>query len=990
MLGQDITHKPESKSFGRWLKNNWNDLVYAFKDLKTQKAKTLFGVGGILISIFLIQVVGVLTDSLSFSFLNASATSVGAADFTIIKNVNAGTNYNPFMNQTLVQSQLNSIKDLQDAYPRLLLLPTADVINPLPGELPNRTISLYGINVTGEASGNLGQFTYDSNGSVFDMNIPNGSCIVTPFIVQTLHVNVGDNVTLHYATFPVVNLTVMAVVDPNEKFSEYEIDNVITNLPWVQANYSLVDQVNYFQAVVAHQELIYDTRNLPATASRMINIAEEIQAAIGPDYSVEMLKLQDLESQSTENVAMSVAFIFIEIIAIIIAAILIHSILTTSVEERIREFGIFRVLGARRTYSFKLVILQGFLFAVFGSIIGIVLGTLFAQAVLPILYNWLKLWSSPIQLIVQPTTILTTFLTGIGVTLVVTALPAYKAAQTKIIQAINPYRHQEKDYVIKREGRVNTQLIAGGLGAVAAGSLVFYLIPQLAISGNIEYILVAFVGIQIAFLFGLMFISLGFIPGLERVILQIFKIFNRKTTPVVQTSLYRYRRRNTSTVLMFSMTFAFILFIGTTLSLMEKSQSYSIYSSYGASMVLYSAETSNQVDEHLANEIAVTPGVKMVSSVYSDALDITGLSLSLTQTGLSGVSGLNFSSIFGSHTRFSCSLSDLINYNSYNAQTVGVDENYTTVMNDAGSGSLFNVNGGEATVQKLFEPNASNIIISESVADADQISVGDNVRLTFSNSTTTRLVNATVIGISSGMPGFWEFLKAKITSFLPGVMMSKENYIQWYDMNNTFGPDLPLSKIFIDVDNTTLSSMNALQNDITRTWQGTTENTGPGNEYNFVMASAQSQVTKILNSLSTVQLLFQTILLFTVMIALFGLMSSVYSTVIERKREIGVLKALGLHNDQTRNLFLMESVIILLSASIGGSLIGILSSYINTYENTTLTEVPFGAIANILNLPWASILGSFAVAVIVCLIGMAILLRPVAKQEIMDIFRQSL
>jgi len=126
------------------------------------------------------------------------------------------------------------------------------------------------------------------------------------------------------------------------------------------------------------------------------------------------------------------------------------------------------------------------------------------------------------------------------------------------------------------------------------------------------------------------------------------------------------------------------------------------------------------------------------------------------------------------------------------------------------------------------------------------------------------------------------------------------------------------------------------------------------------------------------------------MVALFGLMSSVYSTVLERKREIGVLKALGLKNKQTRNLFIIESVIILLSSSIAGALIGILSSYINTYQQTALTEVPLAAITNITNLPWPTMLGSFGFALVVCLAGMFILLRRIEKMEIMEIFRSTM
>nr|MDO8109531.1 ABC transporter permease [Candidatus Sigynarchaeota archaeon] len=970
-----------TKNIKVFFRNNWNDFVYAFKDLKTQKAKTFFAIGGIMLSIFVMQVVGVLTDSLAYSYLDSSATSAGAADFMITKNLQLNIGFNPYMNQTIVQSQLDTISEIESVYPRLLLMPIADVINPGPADKPDRTITFYGLDVQGEHQGGLGRFKYVGNSSYFDRSIPDGFCIISPFIRDTLHVNVSDQVTIHYATFNVVNLTVMAIVEQQQKFSLVEVDTVVTNLHWVQTTFMLQGKVNYFVALLRNREMIYDSRNVAGTIDRMRHIAEGIQLVLGYDFSVQMLKLTELENSEMMNVAMSVAFVFISVISSLISAILINSILSTAVEERIREFGIFRVVGSRRSFPFKLVIYQGFFLSLFGSIIGIVAGSLFAQVALPILYDWLHLWTNPIQLVVQPTTILTSLALGIGITLVVTAFPAYKAASTKIVQAINPYRHQETGWKVKKEGRINTQLIAGGLSAVVAGSLVFYLIPQLVLTGEVSVILVAFIGVQLAFLLGLTLVSLGFIPGLERLILSVFRIFNKRTTPIIRTSLYRYRRRNTSTVLMFSMTFAFILFIGTTLELMKVAQRYQITVNYGSPMVVYSSSRSNQVDENLMNKISLMPNVKSVSGAYTDAIDVAALMLQLSQQG---VGDLNFSSFFESD-RYYVQIGDLINYYTYTGAMMGIDENYTEMMPP----ELMEVTGGIATVERLNqEPTEPNVIISKSVASAAQLGINDNMRLTFYSNidnSLKRIVNATIIGISDGLPGFWEFREAKLTSFYAGVMCSKENYLNWMDMNHT---NAPLSKIFIDVDDRSTTALDALRNEIDRTYQDTPKSNGE--LYSFIVEHAQSRVDMMMQSLSTVQLLFQTILSFAVMVALFGLMSSVYSTVLERKREIGVLKALGLKNKQTRNLFIIESVIILLSSSIAGALIGILSSYINTYQQTALTEVPLAAITNITNLPWPTMLGSFGFALVVCLAGMFILLRRIEKMEIMEIFRSTM
>jgi ABC-type antimicrobial peptide transport system permease subunit len=985
---QNLSHiSSTKKNVGAWFRNNWNDFVYAFKDLKTQKVKTFFAIGGIMLSIFVMQVVGVVTDSLSYSYLDASATSAGAADFVITRNlegITGGSIFGSgmFMNQTDVQAQLDGVDEIESVYPRLMLLPTADVHDPGPNVRPNRTVLLYGLDVPGEDADGLGRFKYANSESYFTSDIPAGECIITPFIREALNVTKGGSITIHYATFPVLTLTVMEVVEQQQKFSTIEIDTIVVDLAWLQLTYRLEDKVNYFECLIKNREYIYDTRNVDGTIQRMIDIAEKIQVTLGGEYSIQMLKLSELENGEMMNVAMSVAFIFISIISGLISAILINSILSTAVEERIREFGIFRVVGSRRIFPFKLVIYQGFFLSVIGSAAGIVGGTWFAQFALPILYNWLGMWTNPISLVVQPLTIATSFGLGIGITLLVTAIPAYKAATTKIVQAINPYRHQETGWVVKKEGKVNGQLIAAGLAAVAAGSLVFYLIPQLALTGDIMVIMVAFIGVQITFLLGLTLVSLGIVPILERVILFFFRIFNKKTTPLVRTSLYRYRRRNTSTVLMFSMTFAFILFISTTMELQEVSQTYLIKTGYGSPLVVYSTSTADQIDENLMANISHIPNVKMVSGAYTDAIDISALMLQLESTGVGDIGGgeFNFGSLFESD-RYYVEIGDLINYYDFTAAFIGVDENYTKIM----PSNLMEVNGGPATVNRLFENATDNIIISRAVADYASLAVGDNVRLTFYDPKNDYhrvdpIINATIVGISDGMPGFWQFRQAKLTSFYGGVMCSRQNYIDWMDMGAN-SSNMPLSKIFVDTISTKTHDLDVLRNDIDRQYS---------EAYPLAVEHAQARIDLILESLDTVSLLFTTILYFAVFIALFGLMSSVYSTVIERKREIGVLKSLGLHNTQTRNMFIMESVIILLSSSVCGAMIGILSSYINSYQQTALTEVPIAAIIDPANLPWQTMLTSFAVSLAICLIGMIVLLRKVSKMEIMEIFRSTM
>ena len=59
---------------------NW---AYALRDLKQQKTRTAFAISGIAVSIFLLTVVGMLGDSISYSYVDYASQSAGKTDYEI-------------------------------------------------------------------------------------------------------------------------------------------------------------------------------------------------------------------------------------------------------------------------------------------------------------------------------------------------------------------------------------------------------------------------------------------------------------------------------------------------------------------------------------------------------------------------------------------------------------------------------------------------------------------------------------------------------------------------------------------------------------------------------------------------------------------------------------------------------------------------------------------------------------------------------------------
>ncbi len=98
--------------------------------------------------------------------------------------------------------------------------------------------------------------------------------------------------------------------------------------------------------------------------------------------------------------------------------------------------------------------------------------------------------------------------------------------------------------------------------------------------------------------------------------------------------------------------------------------------------------------------------------------------------------------------------------------------------------------------------------------------------------------------------------------------------------------------------------------------------------------------------LQPILVLFTALLSFAVVIALFGITNTLALSVLERTREIGLLRAVGMSRSQVRSSVRWESVIISLFGTGLGLVIGIFFARVLIYaladEGFTSFTLPFG------------------------------------------------
>lgn len=117
------------------------------------------------------------------------------------------------------------------------------------------------------------------------------------------------------------------------------------------------------------------------------------------------------------------------------------------------------------------------------------------------------------------------------------------------------------------------------------------------------------------------------------------------------------------------------------------------------------------------------------------------------------------------------------------------------------------------------------------------------------------------------------------------------------------------------------------------------------------------------NVLSIIELVLIVIALISLVVGAVGIMNTMYTSVLERTKQIGVMKAIGASNESILSLFLVESGIIGLVGGILGIIFGILSAYL-----ISLAAAGFG-VRGLFSFASLDFFGLFVVLILTFIVG---------------------
>jgi ABC-type lipoprotein release transport system permease subunit len=130
------------------------------------------------------------------------------------------------------------------------------------------------------------------------------------------------------------------------------------------------------------------------------------------------------------------------------------------------------------------------------------------------------------------------------------------------------------------------------------------------------------------------------------------------------------------------------------------------------------------------------------------------------------------------------------------------------------------------------------------------------------------------------------------------------------------------------------------------------------------------------------QVLFALLLAVAVAIAFFGLVASMATAAIERRREIGILKAVGVRRGALQKMFSAEATALTLSSGLLGGGMGFLLAWLFILQAALLMEVPA-----VFAPPWLTFLATFAVCGIAGRLAAWLPLRGLLRRPVAEILR---
>ncbi|MFK0050378.1 ABC transporter permease [Streptomyces sp. NPDC090741] len=613
---------------------------------------------------------------------------------------------------------------------------------------------------------------------------------------------------------------------------------------------------------------------------------QRIKAALGDGYSV-ATKEEQGQSASQQITAflgvVTYALLGFAGIAVLVGIFLILNTFSMLVAQRTRELGLLRALGAGRGQVTRSVLTEALLLGITGSTLGLGVGIGLAAG-LKSLIGRFGVDLSHTALVVNWPAPIAAYAVGVLITLVAAYLPARRAARISPMAALR----EAGTPTVKPLGRrtaVGAVVLLAGLAALyGAATRHDTLVAAVALlGGGIVATLVALV-------------ILG--PALSRVVVHslgaIYPVLFGTVGRMSRLNAVRNPRRTGATAGALMISLSLVGAVAVLAASITTSVNRDVDRTFGADYIL-TGNGQQPIGQEITAKVRAVPGVAAVTRQRYSLAHVNGF-----QVVVSGV------------------------------DTATVDQALRPQY----------VAGSTAEVA------AGKLMVDQTTATADKLTIRSPVELHFQNGTTATIP----VGAISKPPA--------------GAGKDGGSFEVSLDTLTTYAPDAKDFTLYVNAAPGTVKQLGAA---LDSTLAG----------YPQVSVESQADYKKqITGQVDSILYLIYGLLALAIAIAVLGVINTLALSVVERTREIGLLRAIGASRRQIGRLIRLESVLI----AVHGALLGLglgLAWGIAGQKVLTL----YGITA--LTIPWTTILAVLAGAAMAGLLAAALPAVKAARTKVL-------
>ncbi|UYP45380.1 hypothetical protein NEF87_001665 [Candidatus Lokiarchaeum ossiferum] len=761
--------------------------------------------------------------------------------------------------------------------------------------------------------------------SIFQ-GLSSDNCIISDRYSEQNQVSIG---TVLEITFPQLNFThslfVVGIFEKDENAGLGKNPNfeLIVNLPtfWDLLNTKIPlsngiswnHKVNTMLIDLVPETDLYTFGTMEETNDFLQNQGAQIIVAAQnympslQDLTLEYKQLANARNSKTFQLLVTALTFFMGLSAVFLSTTFIYSTLTTSLNDRIREFGIERTIGASKDHILKKITFQGFKLGIVGSLIGSLASVLFFLILSPLLQKF-----DLTSIRIRPLNVFYGCSLGIIISTLVSFVPARYAYNMPLIRSIYPDRFIESKISFKTNGK-KTLLYLTFVGFVLClvGLFVFMSLPNIMISGKIDFFLNLMSITLFCVMIGFILLGLGILPLLIRGFLAVFSPVLSNIRNFLKMSIFRHNRRNNLINFMLLFSFCMIIFTSSFMTNVTNQMILQKQLKTGSDMFIHSSDQT-LLPMDLRDKVREVEGVESSTAVL--------------RTG--DLQNHNFPGNPHVYQDLSLSISEIGGVISTNVFSVAVDQDFArTIYQD-----IIRMDMGtfEGAFEQLF--SHTSVIIFAKLAATLEITINDSLRLKFKNNNTIQEEIVNVAGIFTQIPGvrsFEEFTNLDKQSFdylnENGILFSRSLFNQGFGMTSDTGNQGYASRILVKV------SANA-DEDLVRSDIYTLLT-----NYNLEIITTTQWIFQDQKLFSNIKYGVSILLFIFIFTAVSNLSVSAYSIFVERQNEIRALRGIGLSIKDIEKVFSVELLILLFANGI----VGVLGGSFMAYTFSSLGEVAY-------------------------------------------------